>query len=382
MTRARGGLAAAVASTVWLLALAAPAWAATMSFDNPRQDDPYFRSADDGNVVVRGTVTSDDRNKEIEGVTFAFSPGLEASGPCREAFVNDPGEITIADDAQSASFELVISAPCNRSHEVAATVTYRDPLALGLVRPEPETTRPLRFAVAVPPAPVQGVKATYDPATKKVELSWARGPEPDLIGYQVERNPPGPDGWAPLGGRVTGTSFTDTLTVDDEHSYRVLAIRSGPDATIRELLSEPDKAKVVKSGPDRPEPTVPDTALVRPPASSSASSRASANRGGGGGAAPARRGTAATIDDGFNRNLPFDPSATTTIPASPDSVPPEDAAVLAIDDDSTDEDSRRATMVPIAGGLALMMAAVHLRLLAKRAAEPELPIYATSEPRR
>ncbi len=127
---------------------------------------------------------------------------------------------------------------------------------------------------------------------------------------------------------------------------------------------------------------MPDTALVRPPASSSASSRASANRGGGGGAAPARRGTAATIDDGFNRNLPFDPSATTTIPASPDSVPPEDAAVLAIDDDSTDEDSRRATMVPIAGGLALMMAAVHLRLLAKRAAEPELPIYATSEPRR
>ncbi|MBW3580345.1 MAG: hypothetical protein KY431_04845, partial [Actinobacteria bacterium] len=181
---------------------------------------------------------------------------------------------------------------------------------------------------------------------------------------------------------VTGTQFVDTLDVDDEHRYRVIPIRNGPRGS--ELFGSQNDASSVTAGPDRPQPTVPDTALVRPPAASSAGSRGSADRGGGGGAtAPqARQGTAVTTDDGFNRNLPFDPSATTTIPASPESVPPEDAAVLAIDDDSTDEDSRRATMVPIAGGLALMMAAVHLRLLSKRAAEPELPIYATSEPRR
>lgn len=378
MSHARRARAAAGASVLWMFAVVGPVLAAaTMELEQPRRDDPYFRSTDAGNVVVRGTVSSGNRDNRIEAVEFAFTPGLEASGPCRETFVNDPGEVTIASDELTATFELVISAPCNRSHEVAATVTYRDPLVLGIARPDPQTTGPVRFGVAVPPARVTGVKATYDPATKKVDLTWAPNGEPDLVGYRVERNPPGPDGFEPVGGVVDGTSLTDTLAVDEEHRYRVVAIRSGPDDRIREVVGE--FSDIVTSGPDRPEPTVPDTS--RPPSGSRAGSTAGNRSGSGGGTPQPRRGSATTIDSGFNRDLPFDPRQTTTVLAAPSPVPPEDAAVLAIDDDRAEEDDRRATLVPIAGGLALMMGAVHLRLLSKSAAAPELPVYGSTLPR-
>lgn len=388
MTPVRRARAAAAATIMWMVAVAAPAWAAaTIVIDEPPPSDPYFRSTEDGNVVVRGTVTADD-DKRIEDLSFAFTPPLEEGGACASTLVNEPGAVSISEDGKSATFELVISAPCNRRHDVAATVTHKDPLLLGVARPGPQTTKPVNFAIAVPPARVEGVKATYDPEAKKVKLTWSRNAEPDIVGYRVERNPPGPDGFEPLGSVTSDLSFTDTLAVDEEHRYRVVAIRSGPDAKVREVPGQP--SDIVTAGPDRPEPTVPDTTLVRPPPPGANSAAGRAGRGGSGasggsgnGAAPrGSRGPVTTIDNGFDQNLPFDPSQTTTIPASPSPVPPEDAAVLAIDDDRASEDDRRATLAPIAGGLALMMGAVHLRLLSKRAGEPELPIYATSAPRR
>ncbi len=359
-----------------MLAVAASAWAAaTMEFGQPAPSDPYFRSTDDGNVVVRGRVTSKD---PIESVSFAFDPPLGDADECSGSFVNEPGQLTVDPGEMSATFELVIAAPCNRSHAVTATVTHKDPLVLGVARPRPETSGPVRFGVAVPPAPVQDLEATYDAASKKVNLTWAPNSEPDIVGYRVEGNPPGPDGFQPIGGTVLETNFTDTLTVDEEHRYRVVAVRSGPDATIREVLGEP--SDIITAGPDRPEPTVPDTTVVRaPPSASRGGSAAGGNRGGS--AARPSRGSVTTVDNGFTKDLPFDPRQTTTVPASPSPVPPEDAAVLAIDDDRAQEDDRRATLVPIAGGLALMMGAVHLRLLSKRAAEPELPVYGSTLPR-
>lgn len=377
MTRARRGLTAAAASTVWLLALAAPAWAEpSLTLRSPSGDPPTFTSAG----TISGTVKGDEeRQEKVTSATFSLSETPGGQG-CATEIPEDQRSLSRI-NAPSVDFSLDPPFPCNGEYELSITGTYEAPVVGGLLGglASEAFEAAATFDVAIPPVPVKGLKATYDAESKKVSLSWSQNPEPDTSKYRIERNSPGPDGWTQIGSPVTGTQFVDTLDVDDEHRYRVIPIRNGPRGS--ELFGSQSDAPSVTAGPDRPEPTVPDTALVRPPASSSASSRASANRGGGG-AAPARRGTAATIDDGFNRNLPFDPSATTTIPASPDSVPPEDAAVLAIDDDSTDEDSRRATMVPIAGGLALMMAAVHLRLLSMRAAEPELPIYATSEPRR
>ncbi|MBW3574639.1 MAG: fibronectin type III domain-containing protein [Actinobacteria bacterium] len=372
MTPARRTRLAAAASILWMLAVAAPVWAvATMDVENPPPDDPYFDSTQGGNVVVRGTVTADD-DKQIESLSFAFSPPLDEGGACAATLVKERFDVE-PEDERSATFELVIASPCNRSYEVRATVTHKDPLAFGLVTPPPQTTAARRFGIAVPPAAVKGLEATYDPAAKKVNLSWAPNPEPDIIGYRVERNPPGPEGFQPLGSIVAVTTFSDTLTVDEEHRYRVVAIRSGPDSTVREVVGEP--SSLVTAGPDRPEPTVPDTTLLRPPPGADG---AAGRTGSGAKVAPqVRRGSVTTIDDGFRKSLPFDPGQTTSILDAPDAaaVPPEDAAVLAIDDDPTDEDTRRATLVPIAGGLALLMGAVHLRLISKRAGEAELPVY-------
>ena len=371
---------AAAASILWMLAVAAPVWAAaTLNAEEPPPNDPYFRSTSGGRIVVRGTVGSDD---PIESVTYEFTPPLGEGGACAATLEEERFEVDPAND-RSGSFELVIATPCNRRYEVRATVVHR-PFLFGVGRPGPQTTPAVPFAVAAPPAPVKGLKATYDPASKKVDLTWSANGEADIIGYRVERNPPGPDGFQPVGGLVTGTSFSDTLTVDEEHRYRVIAVRSGPDSRISEVPGEP--SSLVTSGPDRTEETVPDTTLVRPPAadargagSTSARGRTgSAGAGGAGGGASnapqVRRGPVTTVDDGFGKTLPFDPSQTTSIPDAP-AVPPEDAAVLALDDELTEDDDRRATLVPIAGGLALLMGAVHLRLLSRRAAEPDLPIY-------
>ena len=364
-----------------MLAVAVPVWAAaTLSAEQPPANDPYFRSASNGRVVVRGTVESAD---PIESVSYEFTPPLGEGGACAATLDEQRFDVDPADDRRG-TFELVITSPCNRRYEVRATVVHR-PFLFGVGRPGPQTTPPVPFALAVPPAPVKGLKATYDAASKKVQLTWSANGEADIIGYRIERNPPGPDGFQPVGGMVTGTSFSDTLTVDEEHRYRVIAVRSGPDSRISEVPGEP--SSLVTSGPDRTDETVPDTTLVRPPpadatgaGSTSARGRtgsAAGTSGGGGGAANApqvRRGPVTTVDDGFGKSLPFDPSQTTSIPEPP-AVPPEDAAVLALDDDLAEDDDRRDTLVPIAGGLALLMGAVHLRLLSKRAAEPELPVY-------
>ncbi|HSH23717.1 MAG TPA: fibronectin type III domain-containing protein [Acidimicrobiales bacterium] len=371
MTPAHRTRLAAAASILWTLAIAAPVWAAaTMTLDEPSANDPYFRSTEAGEVVVRGTVTADEDTR-IERITFTFTPSLEEGGACASSLVEEKVSVEQAEE-RSAAFELVIASPCNRSYEVTATVTHKDPLAFGLTRPPEQTTVPVRFAVAEPPAPVKGLKATYEPDGKKVNLTWSPNSEPDIIGYRIERNPPGPDGFKPLPGMVNATTFTDTLDIDEEHRYRVVAIRSGPDARITEIAGEP--SSLATAGPDRPEPTVPDTTLLRPPPPAATGRTGSGAKSNARTAAPqARRGPVTTIDDGFGKTLPFDPSQT-IIPDAP-AVPPEDAAVLAIDDARSDLDDRRATLIPIAGGLALLMAAVHMRLLSKRAAEPELGVY-------
>ncbi|MDQ3461613.1 MAG: hypothetical protein M3471_01050, partial [Actinomycetota bacterium] len=114
-------------------------------------------------------------------------------------------------------------------------------------------------------------------------------------------------------------------------------------------------------------PTLPDDIPApnsRPPESA----------GGSGGGGSTQRATPAPSPSRPNSNifeetLPFDPSQT-TLPPPTTTEPPEDAAVLAEFDDPT-QDDRRATLVPVAGGLALVVGAMHLFLLSKRAGEPE-----------
>lgn len=365
MTPARRTRLAAAATILWMLAVAAPVWAAaSMTVTSPSGSPPTFTSS----APITGKLKVEEQER-LRQADFSLSRVPEGDRCATE--IAEEQRTLMLNNAMEADFSLDVALPCNGDYELAAKVTYDKPLAAGVSLSEEVQDETFRFGVAIPPAAVKGLKATYEPEGKKVKLTWSPNSEPDIIGYRIERNPPGPDGFKPLAGTVADTTFTDTLDVDEEHRYRVVALRPGPGAS--EIAGEP--SSLVTAGPDRPEPTVPDTTLLRPPPPAAAGRTGSGAKTNTGATAPqVRRGPVTTIDDGFGKTLPFDPSQTTSIPDAP-AVPPEDAAVLAIDDARSDLDDRRATLIPIAGGLALLMAAVHMRLLSKRAAEPELGVY-------
>lgn len=366
MTPAHRRRLAAAASILWMLAIAAPVWAAaTMTVTSPSGSPPTFTSS----APITGTLKVEGEER-LRQADFSLSRVPEGDRCATEIAEGQRTLSMVDNNATEADFSLDVALPCNGDYELAAKVTYAEPVAAGVSLSEEVEDETFRFGVAIPPAEVKGLEATYEPEGKKVKLTWSPNSEPDIIGYRIERNPPGPDGFKPLPGTVVDTTFTDTLDIDEEHRYRVVALRPGPGAS--QIAGEP--SALVAAGPDGPEPTVPDATLLRPPPAATGRSGSGAKTN----TVPqARRGPVTTIDDGFGKNLPFDPSQTTSIPDAP-AVPPEDAAVLAIDDNPSDVDGRRATLIPIAGGLALLMAAVHMRLLSKRAAEPELGVYSST----
>ena len=323
-------------------------------------------------VPVTGTIVGDE-GQTIERVSFDLVADPPLDNPDDPCFVESPDTNMVLDGNQTEDFELDIDFPCNGAYELTATVDYEEPLVAvaGDATRTSRTTesRPFRFSVAIPPAQVGGLDASYDEGSKDVRLTWAPNSEADLVGYFIERNPPGASGFARIGPELLPagqTSFTDP-GIDDEHRYRVTAVRRGADGE-SELVGEPSSPVV--AGPERTQPTLPDDL----PASSS---RAPSNTGGAADGSvrsspppPSRSRTTSNI---FEETLPFDPSE--TIPAPESDPTTGDAAVLTEFDNSSTNENRRATLVPIAGGLALVVGAMHLFLLSKRAGEPDdIPI--------
>lgn len=359
-------LAAAVVGVLSLLAIAPPASAAEplVKWTRPSLDENVLRQPG----AVSGTITGEE-DHTITGASFEIVADPPVEGPADPCAVEPIDNIVYDGVNRTESFEIDVKFPCNGVYELVATIDYEEPLvdAVGPVTMTPKTieTRPLRFSVAIPPAPVQALEASYDQASKEVGLTWAPNSEVDLLGYFVERNPSGPEGFSRITPGLLGadmTSFTDP-GIEEENRYQVVAVRRGaqPDS---QLAGDP--SSWVAAGPERPEPTLPDL----PPPNSGAPSDPGGSSGDGGNttrrpAPPSRSRSNSNI---FEETLPFDPSRTTIAPA--DTAPPEDAAVVAEFDDASSDDDRRATLVPIAGGLALVVGAMHLFLLSKRAGEP------------
>lgn len=63
---------------------------------------------------------------------------------------------------------------------------------------------------------------TATPGSEQVALRWDPNPEPDILGYQVERLDAGSFA---IVGETTGTSFVDAVDPGD-HSYRIVAVRN------------------------------------------------------------------------------------------------------------------------------------------------------------
>ena len=364
MSTARRLVAAAAAGILGLVAVGPPASAAqpTVTWTRPTLEDNVLEEPG----LITGTIAGEE-DHAIESISFELIPETATSDSDDPCFVEPPAETMVFTEGNSTEdFDLELDFPCNRAYELIATVEFGDgSLTDPLLGTEPVTSS-IQFSVAIPPGQVSDAAATFDEATREVRLTWAPNSEPDLLGYFVERNPPGPSGFERITPELLPpgqTSFTDP-GIEDEHRYRVTAVRRGP-TDLQDVQGE--ASSPLTAGPERTEPTLPDDI----PAPNSRPAPSSGGSGGGGTrrSAPAPSQTRPTSNI-FEETLPFDPSRT-TLPPPTTTEPPEDAAVLAEFDDEPTGDDRRATLVPVAGGLALVVGAMHLFLLSKRAGEPD-----------
>ncbi len=114
----------------------------------------------------------------------------------------------------------------NGPYQVAATATESDP-GTGS---HSGTSQTVNFAEGVAPQAPSGVSATKDANGGGVAVSWQANPEPDILGYQVQRASPNGSDWSTVTSspRVTDTNYHDTsVQRGADYQYRVIAIRSG-----------------------------------------------------------------------------------------------------------------------------------------------------------
>lgn len=97
-----------------------------------------------------------------------------------------------------------------------------------------------RLNLRVPGSAVGGLAATANGTA--VRLAWSRAPEPDIVGYRIERCAGTCDGggnWRAIADALASASaFNDEPGVG-KHSYRVVTIRSGGDDGNIETVSSP-----------------------------------------------------------------------------------------------------------------------------------------------
>ncbi len=382
MTFARRLLAVATATcALSLVAVAPPSSAQTelqVEWTRPTETEPGNTLVEPGPITGRITGGADDRIQRVEFDLSPEPPLTDPEDPCLVDLAESERTRTFAPEATPpgatppVEFDIDPGLACNGTYRLDATVSFTrpGPVVGELTRVANETTDSLTFKVAIPPSQVKGLVATFDQATREVRLEWEANLEADLLGYYVERNPRGREGFARISGDapLRDPSFVDR-DVEDEQRYRVLAVRRG--ATERSQIRGRPSASVT-AGPDAPEPTVPNVRAA--PRSPERASSGGTRPSGSSGASSRPSSPARNQDNVFEESLPFDPSRTTTIPPQELASPGDDAAVLTEVGGASDEDERRATFVPVAGGLALMVGAMHLFLLSRRVGEAEIPI--------
>ena len=384
----RSGAAAGLLLSL-LVATPAPAAGAqeagpTITIDSPRAEPPVQNAT----VTVAGKATAGSLYR-MRDVT------LTAGGEA-------PRRITCSESP--CSFSWTLSRPSNGRYEFKVTATQALPL-VGTTGPSNERTRV--FYVGAPAARPLLDAPTVNEA-RNTELSWTRNTEPDMLYYAVFRKDPGGSKYMPVGNTVTQpgsgakVSFTDTTTSafnGGDYSYQVVAVRKGaggdwPD----EIASEPSSVRtatvpapltttsttVPGGGPGTPAPSTPGaaaptTTLARPGTSGGIdlsgflSSRSQ----------PATL-PAITVpeppDTGFQGSLPFGarPPGDDLEEGEVDAVLPDDARRSII---SRIDPGR--PLVPVAGGLVLLLLAMHMRVLNHRikvASEGDLPVDAAPVP--
>jgi hypothetical protein len=207
-------LAAGAVTAAVLLATAGPAWAAPPEVEwRAPTIDQRFDIAD---VTVDAVVKMPNSGTLRGTATLSFTSPEGHPVPA-------PLDVATGNQATKAITHTV-SLPWNGPYTAHIRATGRD----SALDTTDETSTPhVNVVVDAPPAAPADVHTVVDGESRTVTVSWAANGEPDLVGYEIQRQR-GTDPWEQL--TVTGRS---TTTVVDEaasaaggtYRYRVVAFR-------------------------------------------------------------------------------------------------------------------------------------------------------------
>lgn len=382
------GAAAALLFALLTATPASPAGAAEggpeITIDSPRSD----QALDSASVTVSGR---------------AAATTLYLMKTVKVTFGSESKTFSCSESPCAFSWTVPNPPRANGGYQVTVAATQALPI-VATPGPSGEATR--SFTVAAPAA-----KPTLDPPkvneARNTELSWSRNTEPDMLYYALFRKDPGASKYLQVGGKITHpasgskVAFTDTTTsafLGGEYSYQVVAVRRGA-ASGDEIPSDPSTARAATvpapptaatpttpAGSDAPQPGAPTPSLA-PTTTAKPGTSAGVDLSGFL-SARSQPTPVPTItvpeppDTGFNRTLPFGAR-----PAGDDLEEGAAEAVLPNDRWATSVINRISPgrpLVPVAGGLVLLLLAMHMRVLGHRIkAEPagDLPIVEAPVPR-
>lgn len=358
----RAGAAAALAAAALVATPASPASAQsgpTITITEPKTGQILEVPA----VSVKGSVEAGTLY-QVKEVTLAIGTQAPQKAPCTGPQCSFSGNLALP--------------PVNGPYQLKVTASTET--LLGLLA-GPSAERVLPFAVAAPPkAPVLDTPKVTDART--VELSWSRNTEADMLYYVVFRKDPGGSAVVPVSGKVdqpppgSKARFTDTTTSafnGGAYAYQVAAVRKGSSGT------DATEAKSASASVTATVPAPPTTTTVAPPPGSPAAA---------GPTTTAKPGPPAGVDlSGFlsSRSQPV-VLPPITVPEPPDTGfgslpfgarPPGEDLEEGDADAVLPKDARRSTsvisridpsrpLVPVAGGLVLLLLATHMRVLNRR----------------
>lgn len=239
--RLRAAAAALGAAGIWLVA-AVPAHAGTPIFDftTPARGQTLTTEAFTFDLTVRMSSSDGRLTSDIE-VNFTSAAGR----PVPDKITRSPGSV------QSHRVTQPVSFPWNGQYEVTAKAGGRNNFLDGNTTPVTDRTT---FVIDAAPRVPTGLKVVADGKTRFVTVSWAANPEPDRVGYVVQKQ--GADGrWSDF--LVTDkTSITDETTAKagGTYAYRVRALRraAAPDKL---NPSEPSSSQAASVDPPPPTAT-------------------------------------------------------------------------------------------------------------------------------
>jgi hypothetical protein len=293
----------------------------------------------------------------VASVQFGLAGDAAPAGDPCSAAESVPAQ-TAAGGARQVQFAFEASFPCNRRYLVRATVVPRSrPLA-----DDAPQALDLWVAVAVPPAPVSDLRATFASSPRAVTVAWdTTSREPDLQGYEIRRSTDGGPFEAIADAAPSATSFTDAFLPPDggELRYQVVSMRPAPDGDATVFAPTGSIAEVEVAAAPRGA-----TVAASPGGSSDGGGSALGGQWAAGptgtGVSSVRRvfqapgsarTTATTIDTGYQQHLPFGSGS--------------GSAVATFEDG---DGAQRQTLLLVGGAVLAFTWAMLLRFLSRRPA--------------